>query len=463
MDSIEPSDSMTYLTTRAGWPVGVGVGVGALDRVGVGVAVGVAVSAVQRLKSSVPASLKGTEWPAARFARSEPSVTQGWVVSADRVLDMGDSKPMVVDSDAVLTTRFRRGQEPAKAEELIPGPGEHPAPSEPVRSGKSLRQEELDTTYGWEEREVVEAVIPKEQRHARQTETFTVGDRFLVFTGRGKRSDGTPFSHVEVRGVSGEVIDIVELPYQGYLNSPGDDCVIAYQDEIARIYSPDAILKAVFALKDLPEIRTVRDVHNQYFREQDLPFSRSLKDASPRLITASLSPRLLAVTILDHVFVYDFDGNVLLAKSLPRTTKREDWVYFLRFSREGKSLFIGGYSGLVVEIDLHGVVLETWRLGGDVPYKVVELEGLLSGTTREGAAFRLEHGGKVHFEGPGLVPIGDVIGRYMVSAERNKIAVFDLGSLSGFRVTLPQPRTAMYSENGQLAFETATKKYVLNS
>jgi hypothetical protein len=76
----------------------------------------------------------------------------------------------------------------------------------------------------------------------------------------------------------------------------------------------------VFSLRDLPEISTVRDVHNQYFRDQELPFSRTRKDASPRFITASLTHRLLAVTVTDHVFVYNFEGSVLAATVLPRRT-----------------------------------------------------------------------------------------------------------------------------------------------
>lgn len=367
---------------------------------------------------------------------------------------------MTLGGQQVGVTRFRRGEEPATAVPLVPGPGAEPSLPERHHSGKSGREEILETLETWPELEVAGSEIPPDRRHPRVTEIFTVGQQFLVFTGRGKRDDGSLFNHVEVRSACGEIVNKVELPWQGYLNSSGPDCAIAHQDEMARIYSPDATLEAVFSLKDLPEKGAVREVHNQMYRDQELPFSMSWADARPRLVTASLSRRLLALTVADHVFVYDFDGNVLVAASLPRKTAyKDDWVDFVRFSQEG-TLYVGGHSGIFVEVGLQGVVLETWRLG-HAPWTAVEIEGGLAGITRGDMAFRLEPQGRVHLESRTAHPVGDRIGPYMVSSERNKIAVFDFRSLSGFRVTLPQPRTAMYLESGRLVFETATKKFTL--
>lgn len=373
---------------------------------------------------------------------------------------MGDTRPLTVDGQKVEVTRFRRGKKPAAAVPLLPEPGPEPSLSERQHSDKSLRQEAFETVEAWPEFEVVGTAVPKEYRHPRVSEGFTVGDQLLLFTGRGKQDDGTPFNHVEVRSASGEIINKVELPWQGYFNASAADCVIAHQDEIARIYSPDAVLEAVFSFRDLPEISTVRDVHNQYFRDQELPFSLTRKDASPRFVTASLTRRLLAVTVADHVFVYNFEGSVLVATSLPRRAAfKDDWVDFVRFSREG-TLYIGGHSGILVEIDLDGVVLDTWRIG-HAPWRAIEAGGGLSGITRSNTPFQAEPGGAVHLEVPAAQPVGDMIGAYMVSSERNKIAVFDFRSLTGFRVSLPQPRTAMYLEDGLLVFETATKKFTL--
>ncbi|MGP4032883.1 hypothetical protein [Pseudarthrobacter sp. 1C304] len=373
---------------------------------------------------------------------------------------MSDGRPVTLGRQQVGVTRFRRGEKPAEAVPLVPGPGVEPSLPEYRHSGKSRREETLETLETWPELEVAGSVVPPDRRHPRVTKIFTVGQQFLVFTGRGKRDDGSPFNHVEVRSTCGEIINKVELPWQGYMNSSGPDCAIAYQDEIVRIYSPDATLEVAFSLKDLPEKGAVREAHNQLYREQDLPFSMTWADASPRLVTASLSHRLLALTVADHVFFYDFDGNVLMAASLPRkTVYKDDCVDFVRFSRKG-TLYVGGHSGIFVEIDQSGVVLQTWRMG-QAPWTAIEIEGGLTGITRGDMPFRLEPQGRVHLESPVSLPVGDMIGPYMVSSERNKIAVFDFRSLSGFRVTLPQPRTAMYLEGGRLVFETATKKFSL--
>lgn len=321
-----------------------------------------------------------------------------------------------------------------------------------------------ETLNTWEERAVVGSPIPPDLRHPRVSEVFTAGDQFLMFTGRGKRDDGSLFNHVEVRAPSGEIIDAIELDYEGYLNTTANDCAIVHRDDIARIYSPDATLVAVFSFKDLPEIQAMIGARKQYYRELGLPFGFSREDAITKNVTASLTHRLLAVTVIDSVFVYDFDGAVLAALSFPET-HIEDWAYFVRFSLDGKSLYAGSHSGLVVRMDLQGTVLDTWRIGGRSPFRAVEVDGVLSGITRNFEPFRLFPGGDSYLGPSAHFPSGDLIGPYMVSSDamvgRKEIAVFDLRSLTGYKVTLPQPRTAIYLVDDELVFETATKKFVL--
>ncbi|MDQ0147607.1 hypothetical protein [Pseudarthrobacter niigatensis] len=315
---------------------------------------------------------------------------------------------------------------------------------------------------GWTTATPAGTPLAKALQRTRTAEPLSAGANTWLQTGFGKRADGSRYFPTEVIGPDGSVLDAVDLEPGRFRSDPQGDCVVSVDsDVIARIYSLDARLVAAFDMGSSPE---VLDVMRKFG-------DRSLQPSSAvRSVHASIAQGLLVVSVIDHVFVYKFDGEVVAALRLNEAVRehlyegvsvgsssRPDWAYFVQLAAGGDDVFIGAYSGLLLKMKFNGDLTRSWNMD-QAPMLLRETPGGIAGLV--GMRFFQANGGEpVEYKQAEFNQIPEVIGKHVLLKTRKTCAVFDLESFQGWKVDLPEARRAAYLVNGGLVMETTKSRY----
>jgi hypothetical protein len=350
---------------------------------------------------------------------------------------------------------FRKGQLAAEAR-LI----RRPAPTQPpVTDLPNGSESPLDR---WPVGTPTETPLPTGSRRTRKSESVSAGDKVWLQTGYGKRADGWHYVPTEVIERDGSRGLSKDLDYGMLRSNPQGDCIVSQRDVDFRIYTPDAELLMALNLASTPEVReTIR-----HFGEKGLQPSSAV-----RSVHASLATALLAVNVIDRVFVYSFSGDVVAAFRLEEIVKeeerfgplvittnpREDWAYFVQLARDGEGLYVGAHSGLLLHLSLSGDLIRSWSLN-TAPLVLRETATGIAGLARDGF-FQAGHGGPVRYKAADYESLPRVIGSHVLLDTRKASGVFDLESFEGQKIELHKPRTAAYLANGKLVMETAASLY----
>lgn len=309
-----------------------------------------------------------------------------------------------------------------------------------------------------------ETPVPKELRRTRKSESVSVGNRtWLQGVTVNKRTDGSLYVPTAVLNPDGSPGAIVDLDYYARLRSnPQGDCGISIdRDSVARIYTPDAEQVLALSLFATPEVRrTLRS-----FGDRGLKTSAAI-----RSVHASLATERLVVSVINKVFVYSFDGDVIAAfhlddertsevyGSVQASSSKPDWAYLVQLAADGQGLYIGAYSGLLLHLSFTGELLDSWVLPR-VPRVLREYdEGIAGGS--DSFFFRAGRGsGEADCTFIDAGGLSQLLGNHVLMDTRTACAVFDLDRFEGSIIALPKPRTAAYIANGSLVMETATSRF----
>lgn len=350
---------------------------------------------------------------------------------------------------------FRKGM-PAAEARLISRPS-HTQP--PVADFPNESESPLDR---WPVGTPTETPLPTGSRRTRKSESVSAGGKVWLQTGYGKRADGWHYVPTEVIEQDGSRGLSKDLDYGMLRSNPQGDCIVSQRDVDFRIYTPDAELVMSLNLASTPEVReTIRQ-----FGEKGLQPSSAV-----RSVHASLATGLLAVSVIDRVFVYSFSGDVVAAFRLDEivkeeerfglflvtTSPREDWAYFVQLARDGEGLYVGAHSGLLLHLSFSGDLIQSWSLNA-APLVLRETATGIAGLTRDGF-FQSCHGGPVRYTEADYESLPRVLGSHVLLDTRKTSGVFDLDSLEGQKVELRKPRTAAYLAHGKLVMETAASLY----
>lgn len=392
-------------------------------------------------------------WRAMRDAKFLIVESQGQKVFFHR------SAPELVSS-TLKPVPFRKGK-PAAETVLLTRP-EH-------LRGQSWdrRDENLPSFDQWPPATPEETKLPKENRRTRKSTSVSVGDKtWLQDVAVSKRTDGSYYTPIVVINADGSHGPTVDFGSYGRLrSSPQGDCgiFVNYHDLVVRIRTADANEAFAFSLFATPEVsETVRG-----FGERGLKASTAI-----RSVHASLAAERFVVSVINKVFVYTFDGDVIAAFHLDdeRSSKtygsqtvsssKPDWAYFVQLAVDGQGLYVGAYSGLLLHLSFTGEIIDSWILPG-VPEVLRETSDGISGTNEGSFFFRAGRGsGEVECQfvdigGAGCQLVGDMV----LLDSWTSSGVFDLEGFEGRTVKLPKPRTAAYIANGRLVMETAMTRH----
>lgn len=309
-----------------------------------------------------------------------------------------------------------------------------------------------------------ETPVPKELRRTRKSEPVSVGNKtWLQGVTINKRADGSPYVPTAVINPDGSPGPTADLDYYAQLRSnPQGDCGISFdRDSVVRIYTPDAEQVLALSLFATPEVRdTVRS-----FGDRDLKTSSAI-----RSVHASLATERFVVSVINRVFVYSFDGDVIAAfhldderasevyGSLAISSSKPDWAYLVQLAADGQGLYIGAYSGLLLHLSFAGEFIDSWVLPF-VPRVLRESDESVSGAY-DSFFFRAIRGSEeadCKFIDTDAIP--RLLGRHILMDTRTACGVFDLDRFEGRKVALPKARTAAYIANGRLVMETATGRF----
>lgn len=384
---------------------------------------------------------------------------------------MRDAGQLIVETKGTKILFHRAAPEPA------------PAPAQPVPFRKGMqvaeaRLLELPPRRGsvdagrladgerpldeWPTAALTGTPIAKASQRTRTAEGLSAGANSWLQTGFGKRADGSRYVPTEVIGPDGTLLDTVDLEPGRLRSDPQGDCVVSVDRDVnVRIYTPDAQLAAAIGLGLCPE---VRDVMRKFG-------DRSLQPSSAvRSVHASIARGLLAVSVIDHVFVYTFDGEVVAAFSLNEavqehlyegvaigSSSRPDWAYFVQLAADGDEVFIGAYSGLLLKMNFNGDLIASWNLD-QAPMLLRETPGGIAGLVGL-RLFQANEGGPVEFQQADFRDLPEVIGQHVLLKTWKTSAVFDLESFQGWKVELPEARRAAYLVDGGLVIETTKSRY----
>lgn len=387
-------------------------------------------------------------WRAMRDAKILIVETRGTNIFFHR--DASAPVPVPAKPDA-----FRKGK-PAAEARLISRPA-HTQP--PVTDLPNGSESPLDR---WPVGTPTETPLPTGSRRTRKSRAVSAGDKVWLQTGYGKRADGWHYVPTEVIEQDGARGLSKDLDYGMLRSNPQGDCIVSQRDVDFRIYTPDAELVMALNLASTPEVReTIRQ-----FGEKGLQPSSAV-----RSVHASLATGLLAVNVIDRVFVYSFSGDVVAAFRLEEIVKeeerfgplivtaspREDWAYFVQLARDGEGLYVGAHTGLLLHLSFSGDLIQSWSLNA-APLVLRETATGIAGLTGTNF-FQAGHGGPVRYTATDYRALSQVVGNYVVLDTRKTSGVFDLDSFEGQKVELRKPLTAAYLANGKLVMETAASLY----
>lgn len=384
---------------------------------------------------------------------------------------MRDAGQLIVETKGTKILFHRVAPEPA------------PAPAQPVpfRKGMQLAEArilELPPRWGsvgadrlaegerpfdeWPTAAMTRTPIAKASQRTRTAEVLSVGANSWLQTGFGKRPDGSRYVPTEIIGPDGTLLDRVDLVPGRLRSDPQGDCVVSVDRDLnVRIYAPDAQLAAVFGLGSCPEVRDVI----RRFGDRSLQASSAV-----RSVHASMARGLLAVTVIDYVFVYTFDGEVVAALRLNEAVKehlyegvaigsssRPDWAYFVQLAAGVDEVFVGAYSGLLLKMDFNGDLIASWSLDQS-PMLLRETPAGVAGLVGT-KFFRATGGEPIAYQQAEFHDIPEVIGAHVFLNTRTTSAVFDLESFQGWKIELSEPRRAALQVDGRLVIETTKSRY----
>ncbi|WP_156386223.1 hypothetical protein [Arthrobacter sp. Soil764] len=360
--------------------------------------------------------------------------------------------PAPVSADPVP---FRKGMPAAQARLLGLVPGRRAVDPEMPSDAENPME-------SWPVASRVEAPLPKGSQRTRTAEAVSAGGNVWLQTGFSTRADRTRYVPTEIIGPDGARVGAVELDWGRLRADPHGDCVVSVDSEVnVRIYTTDGRQVAAFSLASAPEVREVMRAFGE----------RGMKPSSAvRSVHASIAQRLLAISVIDHVFVYTFAGEVVAAFRLNEETKehsfqgvavsgmsRPDWAYFIQLAVGGEGLFIGAYSGLLMHITFSGDLIASWNLDAS-PQILQQTAGGVAGLAGE-KFFQANEGETVNYQPADYYDRPQVVGSHVLLNTRKTSGVFDLESFTGQTVELPKPRRAAYLVNGGLVIETSDTRY----
>lgn len=309
-----------------------------------------------------------------------------------------------------------------------------------------------------------ETPVPKESRRTRKSESVSAGNKtWLQGVMVNKRTDGSLYLPTAVINPDGSPGPTVDFDYNARLRSnPQGDCGISIdRDSVVRIYTTDAEQVLALSLFATPEVRgTVRS-----FGDRDLKTTSAI-----RSVHASLATERLVVSVINKVFVYSFDGDVIAAFHLDdeRTSRvydvievsssKPDWAYFVQLATDGQGLYVGAYSGLLLHLSFSGDLIDSWVLPFS-PTVLRETDEGISGAS-DSFFFRASRdSGDVQCLFVDTGGASRIVGGSLILDTWTASGFFDLDGFEGRTVQLPKPRTAAYVANGRLVMETAMTRH----
>lgn len=385
---------------------------------------------------------------------------------------MRDAKILIVESQGQKV--FFHRSNPVPAPSVKPTPfrkGQPVAETVLLKRPEHLKFRVWDRPEGrgpsfdhWPVATAKEAPVPKDLRRTRKSESVSVGKTtWLQGVTVNKRTDGSIYTPTQVIKPDGTTGPAVDLDYYGMLRSnPQGDCGISIdRDSVVRIYTPDAEQVHAFSLFATPEVRaTIRS-----FGDKGLKTTSAI-----RSVHASLAAERLVISVINKVFVYSFDGEVIAAFHLDdeRTSEayefvdvsssKADWAYFVQLAADGQGLYIGAYSGLLLHLSFSGELIDSWVLPW-APRVLRETDEGVSGLC-DPYFFRADRGSGdadcLIVDSGGLPQL---LGSHVLLDTWTASGIFDLDTFEGRTVALPKSRTAAYTANGGLVMETATSRF----
>lgn len=381
---------------------------------------------------------------------------------------MRDAKTLLVESQGSKVFFHRCGPEPAPAQ-LKPIPFRKGRPAaetvllkrpEHLKSQGWDRPSENGASFDeWPLAAPEETPVPKELRRTRKSTSVSAGNKiWLQGVTVSKRTDGSNYTPTVVINPDGSYGPTVDLDYYARLRSnPQGDCGISIdRDSVMRIYGSDAEQVHAFSLFATPEVRgAIRS-----FGERDLKTTSAI-----RSVHASLAAERFVVSVINKVFVYSFDGDVVAAFHLdddetsPFGGSKPDWAYFVQLAADGQGLYVGAYSGMLLHLSFSGELIDSWVLPW-APRVLRETSDGISGSDSGSFFFRAGRGsGEVECQFVSIGGDSQLVGGKVLLDTWTSSGVFDLDSFEGRKVELPKPRTAAYVANGRLVMETAMTRH----
>ena len=302
-----------------------------------------------------------------------------------------------------------------------------------------------------------EVLVPKESRRTRKSQTASAGNKnWLQGVTINRRADGSRYTTAAVINPDGSPGPTFDLPDGWVRSNPQGDCGISVgRDWDVRIYTSDAEQVLALSLSATPEVTaTIRSFGDKYLEAK----------AAIRSVHASQTAERLVVSVINKVFVYSFDGDVIAAFQLDDAitshlgikSSRPDWAYFVQLAADGRGLYIGAHSGLLLHVSFGGELMDSWVLPS-APRVLRETEEGISGSS-DSFLFRASRGSEdAHCL---FIPFSasQLVGSKVILDTRTTSRFFDLEDFVGWNVELPKPRTAVYIANGDLVMETATSR-----
>lgn len=390
-------------------------------------------------------------WRAMRDAKTLLVESQGSKVFFHR------SVPIAVSS-TWKPTLFRKGKAAAETTLL-----ERPKHMEGRRW--EPRPEPTPSFDTWPPATPEEVPVPKEARRSRKSTSVAAGNKtWIQDVTVSKRTDGSNYTPTAVINPDGTLGPTVNLDYYARLRSnPQGDCGISIdRDSVVRIYTPDAEQVLALSLFATPEVReTIRG-----FGDKGLKTTSAI-----RSVHASLAAERLVISVINKVFVYSFDEEVIAAFHLDDETwtqviqafrissSKPDWAYFVQLSLDGQGLYIGAYSGLLLHLSFNGQLINSWVLPS-APHFLRENDEGISGCSHSYLFHANRDSGDVHCQFVDARGDIQLVGCKVLFDAWTASGYFDLDRFEGRTVQLPKPRTAAYVANGRLVMQTAASRFI---
>ncbi|MGP9728274.1 hypothetical protein ACT3UD_14195 [Glutamicibacter sp. 287] len=388
---------------------------------------------------------------------------------------MRDAKTLIVESQGQKIFFHRVAPEPY-AKEIEPidfRKGKNPQSPlllkrpEHLGDRSSDRPTETDQSFkNWPLARFEESKVPKGYRITRKSITASVGNSsWLRTVFPSKRTDGSLYFPTFIIDSNGSYGPATELPQGGFRSNPQGDCLISEgKDAVIRLYNTEAKQTLALRLAETPE---VREAILKFNAAGDLSADSAIKS-----VHASLLARRLVISAVNNVFVYTFTGEVVASFQLDHNRTKQildshvslwtqiDWAYFVQLSADGKGIYIGAYSGLLLFVSFSGELLDSWVLPGAPTYLRETNEGISGFSQSREFFYQASRGsGEVQCKFFKATRLVQLIGKHVIFENRIMSGLFDLENFMGWTVELPKPMTAIYEINGQLVIETATTRY----